>query len=266
MPAALDRFGGANGSGEIFVKVCGITTEEDALLAVAMGADAIGFVFAPSARQVSPDVARDITRRLPAEVVTVGIFRNHSPEEVVETVKIAGLGAAQLHGQENPVQAAYVRQRVPILFQAFVAGSAEVVKAREYPADAVILDTERPGSGQLFDWALAEVPDGLRLILAGGLDPHNVAAAVTRVRPWGVDVSTGVEKSPGRKDPVRLRVFIARAKAAADDRSGNCFDDEDGSVHDPTSDGSNRSQGPVHEFQGSDPETYEGHLDRGGAR
>jgi phosphoribosylanthranilate isomerase len=201
----------------MFVKVCGTTSEEDALLAVAMGADAVGFVFAPSPRQIAVGVAGDIVKRLPREVVTVGVFRDEAPQRVVEIVNGIGLRAAQLHGHETREQSQYVRERVPLLIQAFPAGDPAVQRAHEYGADAVLLDAATPGSGRVFDWQLAEAPDGIRLILAGGLTPDNVAAAIAQVHPWGVDVSSGVESSPGRKDPVKVRAFIAAAKAAEPD-------------------------------------------------
>jgi phosphoribosylanthranilate isomerase len=207
----------------VFVKICGTTSEEDALLAVAMGADAVGFVFAPSPRQIKVATAGDIVKRLPREVLTVGVFRDEAPARVVEIVNGIGLRAAQLHGHETPEQAQWVRQRVPLVIQAFPAGDPAVARAREYGVDAVLLDAPRPGSGQVFDWSMAEAPDGVRVILAGGLNPDNVAEAIAQVHPWGVDVVTGVEAAPGRKDPVKVRAFVAAARAAAPPRP----DDED---------------------------------------
>jgi len=199
----------------VFVKICGTTSEEDALLAVAMGADAVGFIFAPSPRQISPTIVREIVRRLPPEILTVGVFRNELPERVVQIVNGSGLKAAQLHGKETPEQARFVGERVPVVFQAFVAGDPAINKAHEYGADAVMLDSPSPGSGQVFDWRLAEgVPDGLRLLLAGGLNPENVGEAIAGVHPWGVDVVTGVEAAPGHKDPLKVRAFVSAAKAA----------------------------------------------------
>jgi phosphoribosylanthranilate isomerase len=209
----------------MFVKICGTTSEEDALLSVAMGADAVGFVFAPSPRQVKPQTVADIVKRLPREVLTVGVFRDEAPARVVEIVNTIGLRAAQLHGHETPADAHYVRQRVPLLIQAFPAGDPAVARAAEYRPDAVLLDAATPGSGQVFDWSMAEVPDGIRLILAGGLTPANVGQAIAQVHPWGVDVATGVESSPGRKDAVKVRAFVAAARAAAPERDG---DDGDG--------------------------------------
>jgi phosphoribosylanthranilate isomerase len=199
----------------MFVKVCGTTSEEDALLAVAMGADAVGFIFAPSPRQVAPRLVNDIVRRLPPEIMTVGVFRDEAPERVIEIVHKTGLRAAQLHGHESPEQTAQVQAKVPTVFKAFAAGDLAVRQARHYKAAAVLVDNPRPGSGQVFDWSLAEdVPGGLRLILAGGLGPDNVADAIHTVHPWGVDACSGLEASPGKKDPRKLRAFIANAKEA----------------------------------------------------
>ena len=207
----------------MFVKICGTTSEEDALLAVAMGADAVGFIFAPSVRQIAPVVVADIVKRLPPEILTVGVFRDDAPERVVEVVHSAGLKAAQLHGHETAEQAKWIRQRIPFLIRAFPAGDKAVRQAADHGADAIMVDAPTPGSGKVFDWSLAaEVPTGLRLMLAGGLTPENVGAAIEAVRPWGVDVATGVERAPGRKDPSKLRAFVAAAKAA---ESADTFDD-----------------------------------------
>ena len=199
----------------MFVKICGTTNEDDALLAVAMGADAVGFIFAPSPRQISPGRARDIARRLPPEVLTVGVFRDEAPERIVKIVNGAGLRAAQLHGRETPEQVAWVRERVPMVIKAFSAGDPAVRRAGEFGADAVLVDSATPGSGRVFDWALAsDVPPAVRLILAGGLHDGNVADAVETVRPWGVDVVTGVEAEPGHKDPRKVRAFVAAVRRA----------------------------------------------------
>jgi phosphoribosylanthranilate isomerase len=200
----------------VFVKICGITSEEDALLAVAMGADAVGFIFAPSARQVAPSLVADIIKRLPTEILTVGVFRDEAPQRVVDVVHTTGLRGAQLHGHETPEQARWVRARVPWVVQGFAAGDSAIPRAGEWGVDAILIDGAAPGSGQIFDWALAEdAPDGVHLILAGGLTPDNVGEAIARIRPWGVDVASGVEQSPGRKDPRKLRAFVAAARDAA---------------------------------------------------
>jgi phosphoribosylanthranilate isomerase len=202
----------------VFVKICGITNEDDALLSVALGADALGFNFASgSRRQVSIDTARDIVRRLPAGTVTVGVFRDERPERVVEIANSVGLHAVQLHGREPLSEVRWVRERVQFVIQGFAAGDPALAIAANGPADVVLIDSPNPGSGIVFDWRLAEgAPGGIRLMLAGGLTPDNVTEAIRRVRPWGVDVATGVEVSPGRKDPKKLRRFIEAARAGGD--------------------------------------------------
>lgn len=200
----------------MFVKICGITSEDDALFAVAMGADALGFVFAPSPRQMAPQQVYDITRRLPPEILTFGVFRDELPDRVIDTVSRAGLKGAQLHGHETPGMVAEVGEQVRYVIKAVAAGSPDARRARDFATDLILVDAPTPGSGQVFDWGLlGEVPEGPRLILAGGLDPDNVASAVQRVRPWGVDVSSGVERSPGRKDPLKVKYFIERARESA---------------------------------------------------
>ncbi|MEZ5322352.1 MAG: phosphoribosylanthranilate isomerase [Microthrixaceae bacterium] len=218
----------------MWVKICGITNEEDALLSVALGADAVGFVFAPSPRQVTASTARDIVRRLPPEIMTVGVFRDQDARFLSSTVLEAGLQAVQLHGHETPAMAASINPRPRVLIVAAAAGTPAVERAVDFDADAILLDAVDPGGGAVFDWDLVEGIDRRRrIILAGGLDPDNVATAIGRVRPWGVDVSTGVEASPGRKDPRKLRSFIRRAldadtSAGAGDRPGSARGEEDG--------------------------------------
>ena len=200
----------------MFVKICGITNEDDALFAVAMGADAVGFVFAPSPRQVAPQLVYDITRRLPPEVLTVGVFRDEHPSRVIEIANRSGVKAVQLHGRETPEQTAEVAHNVRYVIKAFPSDSPHLGRADQYGTDLVLVDAPSPGSGKLFDWGLvADVPDSVRLILAGGLDPDNVADAIRAVEPWGVDVSSGVEAAPGRKDPTLVRRFISNARDAA---------------------------------------------------
>lgn len=200
----------------MFVKICGVSSEEDALLAVAMGADAVGFVFAPSPRQVAPNRVREIVPRLPPETMTVGVFRDASREQVVQTVDLCGLRGAQLHGRESIDDSQWVAERVGFMIKAFVAGEPELDRANDYGAQAVLIEGSSPGSGEVFDWSLAEgAPSNQRIILSGGLDPQNVADGITRVGPWGVDVASGVESAPGRKDPRKVRSFVANARAAA---------------------------------------------------
>ena len=200
----------------MFVKICGTTSEEDALLAVAMGADAVGFIFAPSARQVAPQKVADIVKRLPVDITTVGVFRDEAAQRVVDIVHQTGLRAAQLHGFESPNESRWIRQRVRTVIKVFPAGDPRLDHADDWGADVVMVDSPSGGgSGEVFDWSLAEgAPAHRRLLLAGGLSPTNVADAIRQVRPWGVDVATGVEASPGHKDARRLKAFIDAAKAA----------------------------------------------------
>jgi len=202
----------------MFVKICGITNEDDALLATALGADALGFVFAPSRRQVKPDIVRDIVKRLPREITTVGVFKDDRPAHVVDLASRVGLHAVQLHGREPMSEVKWIRERVRFVIQGFTAGDPALAAAVNSPADVILVDSPDPGSGRVFDWRMAEgAPSGVRLLLAGGLTSHNVADAIKLVRPWGVDVSSGVEAAAGLKDPRKLRQFIEAARAATAD-------------------------------------------------
>jgi phosphoribosylanthranilate isomerase len=222
--------GGAGGSGGglesgpdhdgdtdgLFVKICGITSEADALLAVGMGASAVGFVFAPSPRQMTPTAVADIVKRLPHGIVTVGVFRDEARQRVVDIANQIGLGAVQLHGMEATADTQWVRTRTRWTIKAFPAGHRNIERFGEYGAQTLLIDGASPGSGELFDWRLAEgVVDPTRLIVSGGLRPDNVGAAIEHLHPWGVDVASGVEASSGVKDPGKLREFIGAAHAAA---------------------------------------------------
>ena len=199
----------------MFVKICGITNEQDALLAVALGADALGFVFAPSPRQISPALAREIVKRLPPETVTVGVFRNEIPSRIIEIVNEARLQGAQLHGHETPAMTAEVATDVRFVIKAVVAGSKDAASAKDFASDVILVDGLHPGSGTAYDWELLrDIPTDIRLMLSGGLTPENVAAGIAQVHPWGVDVSSGVEKAPGLKDAVKMRHFITNARDA----------------------------------------------------
>jgi len=201
-----------------FVKICGTTSLEDALTAHRAGADAVGFIFAESPRRVEADFVADIVRHLPVDLLTVGVFRGATVDEVRATVRRSGVAAIQLHGDESPEFVTEVRHDSRFLIGCFTADDPRVARLDEYDLDAVLVDSPVPGSGRTFDWSAI---DGLssqhRLILAGGLDPDNVAAAVTRVRPWGVDVVSGVEVARGRKDPEAVARFVEAARAALAD-------------------------------------------------
>ncbi len=201
----------------MWVKICGITDEEDALLATALGADALGFVFAPSPRQVAVGRVYDIVRRLPSDVVPIGVFRNEAPARVIEVLNRTGLKGAQLHGHENAEETRQIRSQARLVIKAFAAGSPALDRVDSYGADLILVDAPSPGSGKTFDWSLVQEISAQRpIVLAGGLTPDNVVEAIERVRPWGVDVSSGTEKTPGRKDPAKLRAFLEAANSVRD--------------------------------------------------
>jgi phosphoribosylanthranilate isomerase len=202
------------------VKICGITSSEDAQMAVAAGADLLGFVFYDqSPRHVTIEQAAAIARTLPPYVVRVGLFVNAPAVEVSEALSACGLQLLQFHGDEPPE---FCVQFGAMSMKAFrVKDAATIQSLPEYPTDAWLLDAFVPGqqggTGHTFNWDLAveAVKLGRPVFLAGGLTAANVGEAVRRVRPFGVDVSSGVESAPGKKDPVKVREFIAAAKAAA---------------------------------------------------
>ena len=199
----------------MFIKICGTTSAEDALLAVSLGADALGFIFAESKRQVDVATVSAIIPQLPSETISVGVFRNESAEHILEIVNATGLTGVQLHGAEGPEVAQALRSTVPFLVQVFTTDDPRLARIDEYPIDAVLLDSPTPGSGETFDWSrISDLPQRHRVILAGGLNAANVAEAVERVRPWGVDAVSGVEAAPGRKDPEALAAFLTSSRDA----------------------------------------------------
>lgn len=201
----------------VFVKICGVTDAEDALLAAGLGADAVGVnLTASSPRRVSPRQAEDIVRRLPPEVLAIGIFRNDHPERVVELANTIGLRVVQLHGSETPEETRWVGERVAAVIRAFSIKDPALTSGADYGTHRLMIDSPRPGSGEVFEWdRLERAVAGRPYILAGGLNPGNVASAVELLQPWGVDVASGVESAPGRKDPAKVRRFIAAAREAA---------------------------------------------------
>jgi phosphoribosylanthranilate isomerase len=213
------------------IKICGITTVDDALDAVAAGADAIGLNFySNSKRFVDREAARRIALSLPAGVTKVGVFVNSDVSEVSTTVEQIELDGIQLHGDEPPEMLAQLTRRVPVI-RAARCGEQGLAGVEAYLAecgsrgrlpDAVLVDADAPwdygGTGRLADWSLVardrHLLGDLPLILAGGLTPTNVAAAIAAIRPDGVDVSSGVEVRPGRKDARLVGEFVAAARAA----------------------------------------------------
>ena len=202
----------------MFVKICGITRPADAIAAVDAGADAIGLNFVPTSRRcIDVEVARAILAVVPDHVMTVGIFRDHLADEVLEITGALGLDAAQLHGDEPAEVTAVVAAGVETVIKVAAAGSPSVRSIDEHAADIVLLDAPIPGGGVPFEWGIVgDLVTKHKIVLAGGLRPDNVAEAVRRVRPWGVDVASGVEAEPTQKDPNAIARFVAAARAAAE--------------------------------------------------
>jgi phosphoribosylanthranilate isomerase len=205
----------------VFVKICGITSEEDARLAAEAGADAVGFVLWPgSPRHVDAKTARRLADGLPPSVVRVGVFVDASRDELVRAADEAGLDLLQLHGSEPPEALADLPRRVLKAVRVGRDFAPHTALQYEGRAAGLLLDTHRDGTpggtGETFDWALVrEVRRRAGfVVLAGGMRPENVKAALQAVGPDGVDVSSGVEASPGRKDPARVRAFVDAVRSA----------------------------------------------------
>ena len=208
--------------GPFHVKICGVTRVEDALAAAEAGADFVGINFYPhSPRCVTRERAAEIVQALPQGVKAVGVFVNESPERINRIAAQAGLQLVQLHGAETPEDASQIR--LPVIKALRIEGESDLAAAEAYKVDLFLIDTPSDlwgGSGKTGDWMIAaEASKRLRAFLAGGLTPENVAEAVRTVSPYGVDVSSGVESSPGIKDRTRIALFIERARAASKDRT-----------------------------------------------
>jgi phosphoribosylanthranilate isomerase len=200
------------------VKICGITNLRDAHRAVELGADALGFNFHPgSPRAISPERAREIIETLPPLVTTVGVFVNETIDAVREVRRQTGIALVQLHGDETPETVSALGPSVIKTIR--VKGVESFDDLDRYHPRAFLLDTHADaaygGTGRRFSWDLTQWVEGVPFFLAGGLTPDNVAEAIAATHPYGVDVSSGVEASPGRKDPALLKAFIENAKAAA---------------------------------------------------
>jgi phosphoribosylanthranilate isomerase len=220
----------------MWIKICANTNLDDAQLAAELGADAVGFVFAPSPRQVTPAEVARITPHLPEGVECVGVFHAHDAQQIAAIAQECGLTTVQLHGgvrfellrQLDEIFNGQVKLIQTVHWQVDAnAANAAIVAAqlRKIDADGIaaraLIDTrvgaDLGGTGVSFDWnaaraTLAEASAGMKLIVAGGLRPENVGDAIRRLKPWGVDVASGVEQSPGRKSPEKLAAFIRAAR------------------------------------------------------
>ena len=215
----------------LWVKICANTNLEDALLAAEAGADAVGFVFAPSKRRVTAEQVAAIVPGLPAALEKIGVFVDATAGQMEETVRLAGLTGVQLHFDAPLARTAEMRQRLGAgckILRVLHFGSAKIsvdmlVKLIDPNVDAVLVDSRSAtavgGTGQRFDWIQASETlfhvareRGVKLVVAGGLNPENVAEALRTLQPWGVDAVTGVEAAPGKKDAAKIRAFVAAAK------------------------------------------------------
>ncbi len=223
----------------MWIKICGNTSLDDTTISVDAAADAVGFVFATSPRKVQAEHVTAITAKMPDDLTHVGVFQSRNLAEIVAAVRTAGLSGIQLHGgldlalleelRREFGDSQFLIQTLHWSVDADPATSEQALRdsmravVRQNLADAILLDARTAGTsggtGRTIDWTRArEIVAGeagrMRIILAGGLNPQNVAQAIQTVRPWGVDVSSGVERQPGKKDPVRVRAFIEAARIA----------------------------------------------------
>ena len=216
----------------IWIKICGTTNLEDALTAVNAGADAVGFVFyKQSPRKLDEESARKIVAELPSDIEKVGVFVNQPVERVLETVAQVGLTAVQLHGVECH-KPGFVRRlkhgrnlKVFLVFPATEIGIGGDLNGEGATSiDGVFIDSGTPqlpgGTGKTFDWKKAasrieEIGEKVKVVVAGGLNPANIGDAIRILKPWGVDVASGVEATPGKKDPEKVRAFIDAVRNAA---------------------------------------------------
>ncbi len=203
------------------IKICGITNIEDALLVNVLGADALGFVFADSLRKIDVEAAEEISSALSSSISKVGVFVNEKAEKVKTIASRCRLDVLQFHGSESPAYCANFSQKVVKAFR--VKDFCDLNNMSNYDVDAFLLDAfvegKLGGTGKIFNWEIAKKAKdfGKPIILSGGLNPENVVEAVNFVQPYAVDVSSGVEERPGKKDPNKIRAFIEACQAASTD-------------------------------------------------
>lgn len=210
------------------VKVCGITNKHDAFMAVEMGVDALGFIFARSPRRIRPEDARRIIQCLPPFVQTIGVFVNEEPARISEIMGFCGLDLVQLHGDESPAICETLMPRCVKAVRVRSRSSLQKIVSYEAKVRALLLDTHSDekmgGTGTAFDWDLAVEAKriGIPIILAGGLDPDNIEEAVLTVKPFAVDVNSGIEQNPGKKN--RFLMELLMEKVAEINRMGGIHD------------------------------------------
>ena len=205
-------------NGRVAVKICGITNLEDASLAVELGVDALGFIFAGSPRRITPQKARDIIRGIPPFVKTVGVFVDEQPAAIRATMHYCGLDLAQLHGNESPEFCSLLTSQAIKALRIKDETSLPTGRSYRGKVRALLLDTyskdKAGGTGKTFDWDLAIMikESGMPVILAGGLGPSNIAQAIQTVKPYAVDVNSGVEERPGKKDGALMKALMEKVR------------------------------------------------------
>lgn len=201
------------------IKICGITNKIDAIEAAKLGTDMLGFVFyKKSKRHVEPKIVRDIANELPPFMGKVGVFVDEDRKKVLEIAEDASLDILQFHGDESPDYCALFRDSYKVIKAFRIKNRTSLKDINNYDVDYYMLDThsesEKGGTGKSFDWKIIENFEFLKpVILSGGLTPANVESAVKKVSPWGVDVSSGVEKAPGKKDPEKMKKIVEIVRA-----------------------------------------------------
>jgi phosphoribosylanthranilate isomerase len=200
-----------------WIKICGITNLEDGLRAASLNVDALGFIFASSPRRVEPSVAREIISVLPETLLKAGVFVDEDPVEVLRVAECCSLNILQFHGEESPE---YCRKFLCSVFKTIRIKDFDSLNDMErYPDATLLLDTYSPvqagGTGISFPWEIAlKAKEKRNFILSGGLTPSNVGEAIKTIKPWGVDVCSGVEVTPGKKDPLKMKEFIEEIRKA----------------------------------------------------
>ncbi|WP_157254127.1 phosphoribosylanthranilate isomerase [Nonomuraea typhae] len=197
----------------MFVKICGLSQEEHVRTAVEAGADAIGFILTTSSRRIAPERAAELAALVPPHVLTVGVFKGEDPDTVRAAAITAGVRAIQLHGDHPHSDFTALKDLGRTLVRAVDAGAD--LRCGAYDEDLLLVDAPRAGAGEPWDWAAVRPRASGQWLLAGGLAPGNVAAAIAAARPWGVDVSSGVEVARGVKDSALIRAFLKAARAAS---------------------------------------------------
>jgi phosphoribosylanthranilate isomerase len=209
------------------VKICGITNHEDASVAVEVGADAIGFIFAPSPRQITPEKAYDIICAIPPFVQTVGVFVNEDPATIRQIIRFCGLDLVQLHGNESPAICHELMPHTMKVFRLKNESGLQSIKPYYGKVRALLFDTysetRMGGTGETFDWGLAikakefEIPT----ILSGGLNPDNISEAISLVKPYAVDVNSGIEDTPGKKNVFLMKKLMETIRKITGETNGD---------------------------------------------